>query len=140
MGRDGVGKEQHTSSPFPGQTELPAQGREKRRRAKPREGSDIHSELSCLHTVTFHWPQAGHCTCWLHAPPVWPPGSLPTGDPLGVGRLTHTLPEIPAAWKLISSPGLITWDQLEGLALAVSISWMASKLERCRDKWGAGGT
>lgn len=48
----------------------------------------------------------------------------------------HTLPEIPAAWRLIRSLGLITWDKLEGLTLAVSISWTASKLERCEDKRG----
>lgn len=42
----------------------------------------------------------------------------------GAGGLTYTLIEsqLSEAWRLIRRPNLITWDQLEGPALAVSIS------------------
>lgn len=52
----------------------------------------------------------------------------------GAGWLTGTLPEIPAAWVLIRNSSFIPWDRLKGLALAVTISWIASKLQRYGDK------
>lgn len=67
-------------------------------------------------------------------PQVWAPGPLSNRQSARAGWLTHTLPEIPAAWRLIRSSGLIARDRLKGLALAVTISWTASKLQRCGDK------
>lgn len=85
------------------------------------------------------------CTCGLHAAPGVAPGPLSSGHSARTGWLTHTLPEIPAAWRPIRSSGLITWDRLKGLALAVTVSWAASKLQRYEDKgaraqglWGKG--
>lgn len=74
------------------------------------------------------------CTCGLHAAPGVAPGPLSSGHSARTGWLTHTLPEIPAAGRPIRSSGLITWDRLKGLALAVTVSWAASKLQRYEDK------
>lgn len=74
------------------------------------------------------------CVCGLHTAPGVAPGPHCSRLSARAGCLTHTLPEIPAPRRLIRSPGLPTWDRLKGLALAVTISWTASKLQSWRDK------
>jgi len=56
----------------------------------------------------------------LHTSPSCGPLSPSQQGLQGAGWLTHTLPksQLSAAWRLIRRPDLITWDQLEGRALA----------------------